>query len=160
MLERFSRRLSLPVLSILLLLVVAGCGSHGLASKSRALQLEIRPVRTAAFPGGTAVRFAATGETFYLTPEVLVTNADLREAAVGLPSEGSGYGVVLRFSDEAGTRLTTFTAQAAGGQRLAVLLDHELVMAPSAGALLSRDVVLEAGFSEAEARYLVGALAR
>jgi len=157
--DRSFRRLSLPVLSVFLL-VVAACGSHGLAPKSRSLQLEIRPARTAAFPGGIAVRLARTGETFYLTPEVLVTDADLREAAVGLPSQGHGYGVVLRFSDEAGTRLTAFTARAAGGQRLAVLLDHELVMAPSAGALRSRDVVLEAGFSEAEARYLVGALAR
>jgi hypothetical protein len=158
MLGPIFRRVSLLPLALPLLLA-AGCASHGAPRQPSAIQLEIRPARIAAFSGGTPFRLARTGETLYLTPEVLATNADIREIAIGPGTPGHGYGVVVRFSDEAGTRLTAFSAQA-DGERLAVLLDHQLVMAPSVRTLLSRDVVLEANFSEEEARYLAGALGR
>jgi preprotein translocase subunit SecD len=150
----------LLLVSLLLLVAFAGCGPQTVAGKSGGIRLEIRAARSAAFPGASAARFARTGETLYLSPEILVSNSDLAEVAVGaMAPPGQGYGILLRLTPKAGDRLGSFTFLESG-ERFAVLLDHQIVMAPKVEGVLSHSVVLDAGFTEQEARYLAEALTR
>jgi len=96
------------------------------------------------------------GGPLFLGPEVLLANADIKDVAV--EKRNVGYGVMLYFSPAGASRLSAFTTSH-NGERLAVLIDGKVVIAPVVHGVIRESAVIEHGFSEAEAQRIARGLA-
>ena len=126
----------------------------GLQAASSA-RLEIRLAETEA-SAGLVPTVGPGGDSFYLHPEPVATAADVTAANV-VASGSSQFGVAVRFSDAASSRLLAAT-QAHVGRPMAVLLDGEVIAAPTVRAPVEGSAVISGNFTEDQATRIARAL--
>jgi preprotein translocase subunit SecD len=97
---------------------------------------------------------APSGERpcYLLVADPVIVGADLRSARPGLDDDDEP-GVVVRFSETASERLHEFSAEHVG-QRLAILVDGEVITAPRLDEPIPGEAFISGGFSLQEVEEL------
>jgi preprotein translocase subunit SecD len=90
-----------------------------------------------------------SGERIYLHRPAVLTNADIASAESVRDASGS-FGVVVRFTRDGAGKLLQATRRNIG-RRLAILLDGQVVIAPSVRSPISTSAVISGGYTKAEA---------
>jgi preprotein translocase subunit SecD len=127
---------------VCLILGVVGCGQPHVT-------IEFRLAETQPGDGLTEVSLPRSGETFYLYPDVAISNADIASASV---IQGSGGpSVELIFTPSGSEKLARLT-EANLKKRVAMLVDGGLVSAPVINAPIPGGRAIMVGdFSEDQA---------
>jgi len=101
------------------------------------------------------------GETIYLASDAIVTERDVTEAHVTLEPNLVQYAVTLHFSQAAATRLEHATSSSDGsfGMRLAILVNGQVLAAPTVMSRLSDSAMFSAHYTRAAATRLAEQLA-
>jgi preprotein translocase subunit SecD len=139
---------------IIVFLTLLAC--TGAPQQPEKATLEIRLAASEPGEGLTGAIFEPTGETFYLHPEVMLTNADIAAASV---SQWEDRPVVdLTLTETGKEKFAEFT-RANIGKRAAILVDGKLVAAPIIKApILQGRALINGIFSEEEAKRIAEGL--
>jgi hypothetical protein len=100
---------------------------------------------------------AGTSRTIYLHETPIITNEDVFEARAALDDDGSPV-IDIRLSPAAGERMRTMT-RAHVGSLLAILIDDEVVQAPTINAPIGDRARIRGEFSEDQAGRIARSLA-
>ncbi len=125
---------------------------RGVADLVAAVRFEVRLAEDRPGPDLNAVMVDNT--TIYLHQESILTNADIADARVAPGDAANAYSVNLTFNAEGAAKIAR-TSEAHIGQRLAILIDGAVVMAPVLKAPMSRYAVITGHFTQAEAQRIV-----
>jgi preprotein translocase subunit SecD len=118
--------------------------------------LEIRLAENEPGEGLIEVVFESSGETFYLHPEVVLTNEEIAAASVSLWEDRPVVDLTLTESGK--EKFAEFT-RANVGKRAAILVDSELVTAPIIKApILEGRAIINGDFTEQEAKRIAEGL--
>ena len=96
------------------------------------------------------VRIAGSNETIYLYRDPIVTNDDVLGARVVPTTDPSRFDVGIGFTPEGAERMRAATAGHIG-RPLALMIDGEIVMAPTVRAVVSTDALLTGNYTRSEA---------
>lgn len=127
-----------------------------LGLQSRAAGLEIRLAETAPAAGLRETVVAGSGQRVYLHQATLATQADVTSARV--VDIGNQFGVDVRFSGPAATRMLDATA-AHLGRPVAIMLDQRLLSLVTLKAPIRNTAVISGYLTESGARDLAAKLA-
>lgn len=121
-----------------------------------AIRFEVRLAEEGPGPGLRDVTVALSDRTIYLHPEVIVSNSDIRSAQV-VKGDGGHFGVSVVFSAEGATRMRRAT-ESHIGRPLAILLDGDVVAAPTVRSVIGDSAALHANYTRAEAERIVNGI--
>ncbi|HEX8765808.1 MAG TPA: protein translocase subunit SecD, partial [Candidatus Acidoferrum sp.] len=121
-------------------------------------QHTVLPPNTELLPGRSETRNptggADTGETWYVLGRApIVTGRDLRTAVERRRIESGDWVVDFTLSPDGASRFAPFTEKNVGN-RMAIVLDHKVYMAPSIKEPLHDSALIEGGFSQESAHDL------
>jgi preprotein translocase subunit SecD len=140
------------VIGLIILLIVLGC------AQQEGVTVEFRLAQPEPAEGLTLVVLAASGESFYLHDEVLLSNADIECASPG--SWDGRPTVALTFTEAGREKFAQLTEENVGG-RVGILLDGELVTAPVIRApIYEGKAVINGNFTEQEAKRIAAGIIR
>jgi hypothetical protein len=115
-----------------------------------AVRLEVRLAEAQPTIGLRAVRVGDSGRTIYLHPDVVVTNDDIAGSRV-VPGDGpSHFGVAVTFTLAGTEKMRRATASHVGAP-VAILLDGEVISAPTVRSAITDSAVISGDFTRAEA---------
>ena len=139
-------------IGLIILLALLPCAQQS------GVTVEFRLAETEPAEGLTLIVCTASGESFYLHDEVLLSNADIESA-----SPGSWEGrptVALIFTEDGREKFARLTGDNIGG-RVGILVDGELVTAPVIRApILEGKAVINGDFTEEEAKRIAAGIVR
>ena len=95
-------------------------------------------------------RVAGTNRTIYVHREAIVTNEDIAGASVVPGQSAQEFSVGVRLTPAAGERMRAATA-AHIGRPVALLVDGEVVLAPTVRSAISTEALLTGHYTRAEA---------
>ena len=127
----------------------------GLQNRAAA-QLEIRLAETAPAAGLREAAVPGSDQRVYLHQATLATDADVTDASV--INMGGQFGVGVRFSDVASARMLNGT-KAHLGKPLAIVLDGNVIAAPTLRAPIGDSAVISGTFTAVSAQELATKLA-
>jgi TonB family protein len=127
-----------------------------LGLQNRAAQLEIRLAETAPAAGLREAAVPGSAQRVYLHQATLATDADVTGASV--INMGGQLGVGVRFSDAASARMLSGT-KAHVGKPLAIVLDGNVIAAPTLRAPVGDSAVISGTFTAVSAQELATKLA-
>lgn len=121
-------------------------------------QHTVLPPNTELLPGRSETRNptggADTGETWYVLGRApIITGRDLRTAVERRRIESGDWVVDFTLSPDGASRFAPFTEKNVGN-RMAIVLDHKVYMAPSIKEPLHDSALIEGGFSQESAHDL------
>jgi preprotein translocase subunit SecD len=117
-------------------------------------QLEFRIAETTPAKGLTEFTFNQTGESFFVHPDVLLTENDVASASAAL--QGEFWAIHLSLNSSGKEKFAALTGQYVGKQ-CAMILDGELVSAPLIRAPITEGkALIISDFTEDEARDIAG----
>jgi len=130
-------------IGLIILLALLGCAQQS------GVTVEFRLAETEPAEGLTLMTCTASGESFYLHDEILLSNADIESAS---PDSWDGRPTVaLTFTEAGREKFARLTEENIGG-RVGMLVDGELVTAPVIRApILEGKAVINGDFTEEEA---------
>ncbi len=102
-------------------------------------------------PGLREIAIAGTNRTIYVHPESVVVNGDIVRARVVPGATASTFGVALTLSAEGGERLLRAT-QNHIDRPLAILIDGEVVAAPTVRSPITTAAIINGDFGRADAQ--------
>jgi TonB family protein len=130
---------------------------RGVALQNRpAARLEITLAETSPASGLRAAVVTGSNRQIYLQSSPLATDADVLSA--GVVDLGGQFGVGVRFSGVASTRMANSTARHLG-KPVAIVLDGQVISAPTLRAPISDSAMITGGFTADAARALADRLA-
>lgn len=133
----------------------AGATLHAAAVTFEARLAELTPA-----PGLIPAHVAGSNQTIYLHQDAVVTNDDVARAQVVPGRTASEFHVAIVFTPEGAQKMQTATGNHLG-QPLALLIDGDVVMAPTIRAAVSSEAILSGNYTRAEAdRIAAGMMAR
>ena len=116
-----------------------------------AASVEFRAAETDARPGLTPMTPAQGGVAVYVDADVLLSNADIAAAKVGIDRTTKGYVVRILFTPEGGQKLAVVTKEHVG-HLLAIVIDGQLLSAPKIEEpITSNEADIEGRFTRADA---------
>jgi preprotein translocase subunit SecD len=104
-----------------------------------------------------AAKVAGSDRVIYLHDEVVVTNDDIARSAVAPGGTPSTFNIGIRFNEAGAEKMRRATANHLG-KPLAVLIDGEVVMAPTLRSPVSDSALISGDFSQAEAERIVNGI--
>jgi hypothetical protein len=122
----------------------------GTTLHAAAIRLEVRLAETQPTIGLPAVRVADSGATIYLHPEVIVTNEDIAGSGVVAGSDAQHFGVNVAFTAAGAEQMRRATAAHIGAP-LAILIDGDVISAPTLRSPIADAAVISGDFTRAEA---------
>jgi hypothetical protein len=150
------------VLALVLIGLVAGSRYWPGAAPDpiAAVRFEIRLAETSPAAGLSEATVAGSSQTVYLHREVIVTNGDIARAEVVPGEQPSTFSVSVVFKPEGARKMLRATTEHLG-QRLAILIDGEVVAAPVVKSPISKSAGLSGTFTKPEAdRIAAGVIGR
>jgi hypothetical protein len=140
-------------------LVVFGTQSwpHGGAMVQAAVRFEVRLAEDQSAAGLREARVVGSSRTIYLHEEVVVSNADVERSAVVPGNSPSQFGVGVQFTAAGARKMREATANHVG-RPVAILLDGDVVMAPTLRDPIGADAVISGDYSQAEAQRIVNGI--
>jgi SecD-like export protein len=124
--------------------------------QAAAVRLEIRLAEDQPTIGLRAVRIEPN-RTIYLHNEAIATNDDIAQARVIAGDQPSRYGVAVDFSTTGAERMRKATANHLG-LPVAILIDGEVIAAPTLRSPISGSAVISGDFSRAEAERIASGM--
>jgi len=91
----------------------------------------------------------SSGERVYLHRQAIVTNSEIGSAEA-IPDANGSFDVLVTFTRGGAAKLLQATAQGVG-RRLAILLDGQVVIAPTVRSPISTSAVISGGYTRMEA---------
>ena len=151
------RRLSATLLRLIGALSVFACTRTVVTRDpgSAQSQVEFRLARDASFQGAVAGT-TPDSRVIHMEPTVLASGPDIRAVAVDRGQQG--YDVLLFIHEAAAARLHQATAGNVG-QRIAILVDGAVVLAPVLTGPIGSDIAISGGSTREEAMALAKRLA-
>jgi preprotein translocase subunit SecD len=106
-------------------------------------------LREAVIPGA--------GRSVYLHPETVVTNSDIAQAAVVPGDTAATFSVALTFMADGAASMSRAT-QGHIGRPLAILVDGQVVTAPTVRGVITTSAVIGGSYTRAEAERIVAGI--
>jgi preprotein translocase subunit SecD len=119
-----------------------------------AVRFEVRLAEDAPAAGLREVRVPDSGRAIYLHPDVVVGNADIARAEIVQGNEASVFLVSVTFTPE-GARKMSAATQNHIGKPVAILIDDELVMAPTLRSAIGGQAEINGNYSREQAERIV-----
>jgi preprotein translocase subunit SecD len=127
------------------------------ADRIQSTLLEIRLAEGAPAPGLTQATIQNSTERVYLHDMPVVTNNDVLQARL---TESDGhFSIAVRFSPEGAAKMATATT-AHIGRPLAVIVNGEVIAAPTVRAVIADQAVISGNFTRTEAENIASGLQR
>ena len=139
-----------------ILAVVAGSrfwSRGGATLHAAAVRFEVRLAETAFAPGLRPARIVGSDGVIYLHPETVVTNDDILRSTVVANGSGPGFGVAVTFTAAGAAKMERATASHLNAP-LALLVDDEVIAAPTLRSPISAAAVVSGNYTQAEAERL------
>ena len=153
--SRVPRRTGLA-LAIAAALTVAGVIAFSIASPigpvlQAAVRFEVRLAEDQPGPGLRAARGVNSGRTVYLHPEVVVTNEDIAGSSVVPGNRPSQFWIDVRLNASGANKMREATRNHLG-KPVAMLIDGEVVAAPTLKSPIGDAAVISGDFTQSEAQ--------
>lgn len=157
--ERVRARLGLWVTVALLAIGSTVLGSriwlHGSATLQAAIRFEVRLAEDR--PGAGLIEARVADRVVYLHPEIIVTNGDIAQSTV-IPGDGpSRFAVSVQFNAAGARKMRQATAGHVG-RPVAILIDGNVVMAPTLRSPIGASAVITGDYTRAEAERIVNGI--
>jgi hypothetical protein len=160
-LTRYRASVAVMALVAAILIAIAALGSRtgpqGSATVYAAVRFEVRLAEEQPGADRRAAKVAGSDRVIYLLDEVVVTNGDIARSAVAPGSTPSTFNIGIRFNEAGAEKMRRATANHLG-KPLAVLIDGEVVMAPTLRSPVSDSALISGDFSQAEAERIVNGI--
>jgi hypothetical protein len=138
---------------VAILAVVAGSrvwSGGGATLHAAAVRFDVRLAETAFAPGLRPARIVGTSNVIYLHPETVVTNDDILQSTVVPNGNGPGFGVAVTFTAAGAAKMERATASHLNAP-LALLVDDEVIAAPTLRSPISASAIVSGNFTKPEA---------
>jgi preprotein translocase subunit SecD len=145
------------VLLILIALVASRIWSRADATLQAAVRFEVRLAETQPAPDLRAARIAGSNRTIYLYPDVIVTNDDISESHVTLGNTPSEFWVAVTFNAAGAEKMRRATAGHIGAP-VAILIDGDVLMAPTLRSPIADSAVITGDFTKREAERIANGM--
>jgi hypothetical protein len=122
-----------------------------------AVRFEVRLAEYSPAPGLREVKVPGSNRSIYLHPEIVVGNGDIERAEV-LPGRDAGQFVVGIIFTPDGTRKMLAATQNHIGRPVAILVDDEVVMAPTVRAAIGERAEINGNYTREEAERVVNGI--
>jgi hypothetical protein len=147
------RRLTLAlsgmlVIAVVVFAVLVGPGNRG--TLQAAVRFEARLAETQPVPGLIVARVGNSDRVIYLRPEAIVINEDIAQSWVTQDGPNR-YGVSVQLLPDGAQRMRQATA-AHVGRPMAILIDGEVVTAPTVRSAVSDSAWINGDYTQAEAQ--------
>ena len=130
---------------------------HAAVVQAAAVRFEVRLAETA--PAADLRESAATqsGATVYLHRDAIVTNGDIDRARMVQTSDVPEFSVLVELTAEGAAQMRRATAQHIG-KPLAILIDGEIVTAPTLRGPIDTSAVIDGHYTREEAERIVAGI--
>ena len=152
------------VLVAAIVLIVAGIVAIGTkswpgggATLQAAVRFEVRLAEAQPTLGMRPVRIAGTDRVVYLHSEIVVTNDDISHSRVIEGNAPSRFGVAVEFTAAGADKMRKATAGHIGGP-IAILIDGDIVAAPTLRSPIGESAVISGDFTKAEAERIASGM--
>jgi preprotein translocase subunit SecD len=149
-----SRRALLAAAAAAIALAVVG-GSQLLTQA--AVRFEVRLAEDQPAAGLQAARIPNSDRTIYLHRDVLVTNSDIADSRIVPGSKPDTFWIDVKLTTDGARKMHDATA-AHIGKPVAILLDGDVVMAPTVRSALGDAAVINGDFTRAQAERIVNGM--
>jgi len=122
-----------------------------------AVKFEVRLAEDRPLPGLHEVKVSGSDRSVYLHSDVVITNGDISRADLVQGGDPSQFNVSVEFTAAGGQKMRSATEKHIG-KPLAILLDGQVVMAPTIRSPISSSAVITGKFTKAEAERIVSGL--
>lgn len=160
-LTRFRASVAVMAVVAAILIAIAALGSRtgpqGSATVYAAVRFEVRLAEEQPGADRRAAKVAGSDRVIYLHDEVVVTNDDIARSAVAPGGTPSTFNIGIRFNEAGAEKMRRATANHLG-KPLAVLIDGEVVMAPTLRSPISDSALINGDYSQAEAERIVNGI--
>jgi hypothetical protein len=160
-LTRFRASVAVMAVVAAILIAIAALGSRtgpqGSATVYAAVRFEVRLAEEQPGADRRAAKVAGSDRVIYLHDEVVVTNDDIARSAVAPGGTPSTFNIGIRFNEAGAEKMRRATANHLG-KPLAVLIDGEVVMAPTLRSPVGDSALISGDFSQAEAERIVNGI--
>jgi preprotein translocase subunit SecD len=123
----------------------------GATLHAAAVRFEVRLAETAFAPGLRPAPIVGSAGVIYLHPETVVTNDDILRSTVVPSGNGPGFGVAVTFTAAGAGRMERATASHLNAP-LALLVDGDVIAAPTLRSPISTSAIVSGNFTQAEAQ--------
>src|SRR5690349_7126121 len=149
--QRQSRRTAIAAGIVMCFALAAGARFWPRATTDvvAAVRFEARLAEAVPTLGLRPVRVAQTNRTIYLHDGAIVTNSDIASARV-VPGDGGTFSVAIQFTAEGEAKMLSAT-RAHVGRPIAILLDGDVVMAPTVRSAIGNAATITGSFPKTEA---------
>jgi preprotein translocase subunit SecD len=149
------RRAALLTALAMLAIVALAAGARlwsgsGVTLHAAAVRFEVRLAETAFAPGLRPAPVAGSDRVVYLHPETIVTNEEILRSVVIANRDGSGFGVAVTFNAAGAEHMRRATASHLNAP-LALLVDGDVISAPTLRSPISESAIVSGNFTQAEA---------
>jgi preprotein translocase subunit SecD len=122
-----------------------------------AVRFEVRLAEETAAPGLIEAKIAGSDRTIYLHQEIVVSNGDIASAQLLPARTGSQFVVGVTFTAE-GARKMAAATQNHIGKPVAILVDDEVVMAPTVRSAIGGAAEINGNYTKEQAERIVNGL--
>jgi preprotein translocase subunit SecD len=136
------------VIAVVVFAALVGPGDRG--TLQAAVRFEARLAETQPIPGLIVARIGNSDRVIYLRPEAIVTNEDIAQSWVTQDGPNR-YGVSVQLLPDGAQRMRQATA-AHIGRPMAILVDGEVVTAPTVRSAVGDSAWINGDYSQAEAQ--------
>ena len=152
---RRARRAALLTAVAMLAIFALAVGSRlwsggGVTVHAAAVRFEVRLAEIAFAPGLRPAPVVGSDRVIYLHPETIVTNDEILRSVVVPNRGGSGFGVAVTFNGAGAENMRRATASHLNAP-LALLVDGDVISAPTLRSPISESAIVSGNFTQAEA---------
>jgi hypothetical protein len=160
--RRTRNRIVVPVLVtfaaiVIGMVITASMWSHSGSLAQAAVRFEVRLAEDQPAPGLSAARAGSSDRTVYLHPEIVVTNNDIERSGV-IPGGTPGhFWIDVRLNAAGAERMRQATTNHLG-KPVAILIDGEVVTAPTLKSPIAAAAVISGDYTQADAQRIAGGM--
>ncbi len=129
----------------------------GATLHAAAVRFEIRLAEAQPTLDLTPARVAGTDRVVYLHREAIATNEDVTATRVVAGQAPQEFSVAIAFTSAAGEKMRAATASHIG-RPVALILDDQVVMAPTVRSAIASEALLTGHYTYAEAAHIAGGM--
>ena len=154
-------RIALFAMLALILILMSAFGSRiwlpWVGDVQGAVRFEVRLAEDRLAPGLRKAKVSDSGKTVYLHSEVIVDNGDIAPARIIPGSTPSQYAVELKFNGSGIEKMRKASGDHIG-KPMAIILNGQVVMAPTVRSPIGDSAIVTGNFTRAEAERIVNGM--
>jgi hypothetical protein len=131
---------------------------HGSATLQAAVRFEVRLAENSPGTGLQEAHVTGSGNVLYLHPEVIVSNSDILRSRVVAGSRPAQFSIAVVFTDLGSEKMRQASASHLG-KPLAIIVDGEVVSAPTLRSPITDSALINGDYTQAEAERIASGMA-